>query len=92
MIMMPDTGFGLLSSLLSGSCAASIQMRCARLFVQVSLPLWGYPDEIDEERRISRDEINEKAAVLAAALIGLPPATALRSLSSVALSSEQAGW
>ena len=32
----------------------------------------------------------EKAAVLAAALIGLPPATALRSLSSVALSSEQA--
>lgn len=47
--------------------------------------------EIDEERRISRDEINEKAAVLAAALIGLPPATALGSLSSVALSSEQAG-
>jgi hypothetical protein len=34
--------------------------------------------------------INREAAVLAAALIGLPPATALRSLSSVALSSEQA--
>jgi hypothetical protein len=33
---------------------------------------------------------DERAAVVAAALIGLPPAAALGSLASVALSSEQA--
>ena len=39
----------------------------------MSLSLWGIPMRF----------INREAAVLSAALIGLPPATALRSLSSV---------